>query len=134
MEHSEMSSSVCVTHSISSQREKDGWFNCMSIYLYLRKKLDPCLTPCNKIYFKGFDTGFPWWLSICLPMQGTWVQSLLEDFTCCGSPSLCPTTIEPTCCKYWCSLALEPMLCNKRSCCNEKPAHCRLIFYRRPLP
>ena len=29
---------------------------------------------------------FPWWIRICLPMQGTWVWSLvLEDATCHGA-------------------------------------------------
>ena len=44
------------------------------------------------------------WLRICLPIQGTWVQALAqEDPTCCG--------------------ATKPVLCNKRSHRNEKPAH-----------
>ena len=65
-------------------------------------------------------------LRICLPMQGTWVRALRrEDPTCRGAtkparepqlPSPCPQLLKPTC--------LEPMLCNKRSQCNEKPPYC----------
>ena len=57
------------------------------------------------------------WLTICLPMQGTWVQSLVqEDAPCSGA-------VMPVC-RTYCSLpALEPMLCNKRSHCNKKPKH-----------
>ena len=49
------------------------------------------------------------WLSICLPTQGTWVRSLVqEDPTCHGA-------MKPLC--------LEPVLRNKRSPhLREKPA------------
>ena len=41
------------------------------------------------------------WLRIPLPMQGTQVQSLLqEDSTCHGATSLCATTTEFTCWNY----------------------------------
>ena len=88
------------------------------------------------------------WLRIHLPMQGTWVRSLVwEDPTCCGATKpLChnywacalePTShnywacaLEPTSHNYWaCTpqllkpMRLEPMLSNKRSHCNEKPAY-----------
>ena len=70
------------------------------------------------------------WLRICLPMQGTWVQSLvLEDPTCRGATkpgrapqllSLCsraraPQLLRPTC--------QQPVLHNKRSHRNEKAEH-----------
>ena len=76
------------------------------------------------------------WLRIHLPMQGTRVRSLVgEDPTLCGATkpmrhnywacalkpashncwSHVPQLLKPTC--------LEPMLCNKRSHCNEKPPH-----------
>ena len=89
------------------------------------------------------------WLRIHLPVQGTGVQSLVwEDPTCHGATkpmchnywahvletlshnywSLC--TLEPVCCNYWAHMpqllkpvCLEPMLRNKRSHRNEKPAH-----------
>ena len=44
------------------------------------------------------------WLRICLPVQGTQVQSLVwEDYTCPG--------------------AARPVRCNKRNHINEKPLH-----------
>ena len=64
------------------------------------------------------------WLRIRLPMQGTWVRALVrEDPTCCGATKpvrhnywACePQLLKPAC--------LEPVLRNKRSHCNEKPAH-----------
>ena len=56
------------------------------------------------------------WLGVCLPMQGTWVRSLVqEDPTCRGAT-------EPVHHNYW-ACALEPVLHNKRSHCNEKLAH-----------
>ena len=64
------------------------------------------------------------WLRIHLPMQGTWVWALVqEDLTCCGAT-------KPVCHNYWTRMpqllkpaCLEPVLCNKRSHCNEKPTH-----------
>ena len=58
------------------------------------------------------------WLRIWLPIQETWVQSLVwEDSTGCGA-------IEPLHHDYWSLWALEPVLCNKRSHPNKKPVHC----------
>ena len=35
------------------------------------------------------------WLRMCLPMQGTWVQSLVrEDSICCRATSLCATILS----------------------------------------
>ena len=76
------------------------------------------------------------WIRICLPVQGTWVWSLLqewEDFTCrgatkstnstmesvchnCWSPSACglhTATTAPACCNQ--SRHLEPAVCNERT-------------------
>ena len=74
------------------------------------------------------------WLEIHLPMQKTWVQSLVwEDPTCCrttkpthhnyGACALGPGSCNYGACvqQYCDSLFLEPVLCNKRSHCNEKP-------------
>ena len=64
------------------------------------------------------------WLRICLPVQGTQVWALVwEDPTCLGATKpVChncwthvPQLLKPTC--------LEPVLRNKRSHRNEKPAH-----------
>ena len=67
------------------------------------------------------------WLRIRLPMQKTWVRSLVrEDPTCCGATK--PTrhnywacALEPGSHNYWSPWALEPVLSNRRSHCNEKP-------------
>ena len=65
---------------------------------------------------------------IHLPMQETWVRSLVwEDHTCPRATeahvpqlwSLCSRVWEPQLLR---PRALEPMLCNKRSQRNEKPA------------
>ena len=41
-------------------------------------------------------------IGICLPIQGTRVQSLLwEDSHASEQPSPCATTTEPLCCNYW---------------------------------
>lgn len=51
------------------------------------------------------------WRVICLPVQGAWVQSLVqEDSICCEAVSLCATTTEP--------------LCHKRNLHDEKLLHC----------
>ena len=57
------------------------------------------------------------WLRICLPMQGSRVQSLVQkDPTCLGAA-------EPVSHNYG-TWALEPVLCNKRRHHSEKPEHC----------
>ena len=57
------------------------------------------------------------WQSICLPMQGTLVWSLvLEDSTLHWAT-------KPVDHNYWSPHTLETMLCNKRSHCNEKPVY-----------
>ena len=68
------------------------------------------------------------WLRICLPMQGTRVRALVrEDPTCRGATKPVPQLLslrsrarEPRVLKPVC---LEPMLCNKMSHHNKKPAH-----------
>ena len=58
------------------------------------------------------------WLRICLPIQETWVQSLVwEDSTCCRAT-------EPLHHDFWSLWALEPVLCNQRSQHSKKPMHC----------
>ena len=76
------------------------------------------------------------WLRIHLPVQGTWVRSLVqEDPTCRGATkpmrhNYWACALEPASHNYWAHepqllkpMCLEPMLCNKRSHCNEKPTH-----------
>ena len=77
------------------------------------------------------------WLRIRLPMQGTRVQALVqEDPTCRGATnpvrhSFWACVLEPVSHNYWAHVpqlpkpaCLEPVLCNTRSHCNEKPTHC----------
>ena len=76
------------------------------------------------------------WLRIHLPMQGTRVQALVrEDPTCRGATkpvrhNYWACALEPASHNYLArmpqllkSARLEPVLRNKRSHCNEKPAH-----------
>ena len=76
------------------------------------------------------------WLRIHLPMQGTQVRALVrEDPTCLRATkpmrhSYWACALEPTSHNYWAHVPqllkparLEPVLCNKRSQHNEKPAH-----------
>ena len=77
------------------------------------------------------------WLRICLPMQGTWVWApVWEDPTCRGATkpvrhNYWACALEPASHNYWARTLqllkparLEPVLRNKRSHRNEKPAHC----------
>ena len=76
------------------------------------------------------------WLRICLPMQGTQVCALVrEDPTCRGATKpVCHNywacALEPASHNYWAHalqllkpVHVEPVLGNKRSHRNEKPAH-----------
>ena len=76
------------------------------------------------------------WLRIHLQIQGTWVQSLVyKDSTCHGATqsvhhNYLACALDTKSCNDWAQvprvlkpLALEPVLCNKRSHCNEKPAY-----------
>ena len=74
--------------------------------------------------FKGRTSLVVQWLRICLPMQGTRVQSLVQE-----DPT-CHRTTKPVCHNYWACMPqllkpvlLEPMLHNKRNHHNEKPTH-----------
>ena len=56
------------------------------------------------------------WLRICLPTQGSWVQSLVQkDPTCLGAA-------KPVSHNYG-TWALEPVLCNNGRRHSEKPEH-----------
>ena len=68
------------------------------------------------------------WLIVHLARQGTPVQSLvLKDSTWLeATKPVCHNywahTLEPLSHNYWSLCTPEPMLCNKRSCCNETTA------------
>ena len=84
----------------------------------------------------GFQTSLvAQWLRIHLPMQGTWVRVLVwEDPTCHGATkpvrhNYWACALEPASHSYWAHVpqllkpaCLEPVLRNKRSHRNEKPA------------
>ena len=102
-------------------------------------------TPGRKFGHAGFKFrlwGLPWWSSgeestfqglpcwfsgkeSMLPMQETWVWFLIrEDLMCHGAAKrMCHSywacALKPGNHNYW-----SPYACNKRSHCNEKPAHC----------
>ena len=76
------------------------------------------------------------WLGICLPMQGTRVWALVWEVPACHRATkpvhhnYWSCALEPTSHNYWARVPqllkptrLEPVLCNKRSHRNEKPAH-----------
>ena len=71
--------------------------------------------------FKICRAGLPQWLRIFLPMQGTWIRSLVrEDSTCHRETKSAlrywTRALEPRSCNYWSPCTLEPMLCKR-----EKP-------------
>ena len=71
-----------------------------------RIKLSYYLTPYREINSK-WTSLVVWWLRIHLPVQGTWVWSLVwEDSTCLRANTL-------TCHIYWSPRTLESVLCRK---------------------
>ena len=89
-----------------------------------------------KTFLKTKATLVAQWLRIHLPMQETWVRALVqEDPTCRGAikplrHNYWACALEPVSHNYWAHVPqllkparLEPVLCNERSHCNEKPAH-----------
>ena len=54
------------------------------------------------------------WIRIFLPVQETWVPYLVgKDSTCLG---VTKQLLKP--------VSLKPVLCNRTSCCSEKPVYC----------
>ena len=101
------------------------------------------LTPVRTVIIKKNTNNKHWraslvaqWLRIHLPMQGTRVWALVrEDPTCHRATkpvrhNYWACALEPASHNYWACepqllkpVCLEPVLCNKRSPHNEKPAH-----------
>ena len=88
-----------------------------------------------RIYQRGASLVVQW-LRICLPVQGTWVQVLAQEYPTCrrATKPVCHNywacALEPASHNYWAHVPqllkpahLEPVLRNKRSHRNEKPAH-----------
>ena len=92
----------------------------LNIYLYIHTQISTHLK-----YNRTGTSLVAQWLRICLPMQGTRVQALVQE-----DPT-CRRATKPVSHSYWACVpqllklvCLEPMLHNKRSHPNEKPAHC----------
>ena len=91
------------------------------------KKVLGILWPSNNLLRTSLEVQ---WIRICLPTQGTWVQSLVwEDSTCLRAMkpvhhNYWACALEPRSHNYWSPDILEPALCNKRSHLMEKPARC----------
>ena len=64
------------------------------------------------------------WLRIHLPMQGTGVQSLVQEDPTCHKATK-PMHQLPSQCAATKPAGLEPVLCNRRSPRNEQPVHCK---------
>ena len=64
------------------------------------------------------------WLRIHTPVQGTGVRSLIwEDSTCLRATKPVWCNSWAVCHNHWSLHTLEPVLCNKRRHCNQKPVH-----------
>ena len=111
------------------------WQPCHSLFSFLLNLFPQHLLPSLKHTY-SWTSLVEQWLRIHLPMQGTRVRFLVwEDLTCCRATKLVrhnywACTLEPTSHNYWAHVPqllkpahLEPTLRNKRSHCNEKPAH-----------
>ena len=75
---------------------------------------------CTKHLNQEFDTGTSLvvqWLRICLPKQGTWVRSLVQE------DSTCHRATKPLCHDYRSLCALGLTLFTERSHHHEKLAH-----------
>ena len=72
------------------------------------------------------------WLGICLAMQWTPFRSLVQGQSDMPMQQLtpCGTATKLTCPNNWSPCTVEPLLHNKRSHCNQKPACCN---WRAPL-
>ena len=75
-------------------------------------------------FFASWATQVAQWMRICLPVQGTWVQSLVQE------DSTCPRATKPVHHNYW-AHAVEPMSSNYwvlspgvRAWQWEAPSHC----------
>ena len=109
----------CYMRHTKKKKSESEWLRMklqMKIYQSIenKKKVKDMIS----ISEKNFQTPLVQWLRIHLPMQGTWVQSLVQgDATSWGWGELspCTSTTEPE--------ALELVLGNKRSHSNEKPIH-----------
>ena len=135
--------------SMGLLRVRHDWVTSLSLFTFMhwRRKWQP--TPVflpGESQGRGSLVGFHLWgctesdtteATQQQQQQEPWVQSLVqEDFTCRGATkpnvpqllSLCSRALKPQLLSPRVHLlkpaCLEPVLCNKRSRSNEKPAHC----------
>ena len=100
-------------HLVSFKFANEHFLNCfMSYSLRIRIK--------NR-QRRDFPSG-PW-LRIFLPVQWTWVWSLVQELRSHMPWGPSTTTTEPTWCTYQSLCALEPLLCKKRRQQNQKQDH-----------
>ena len=106
--------------------------DCLGLLNKWMKKCIMKLPRKSKTVFKRLERGFPGCSvvkkkkkKICLPMQEMGVPTLIQE-----GPT-CHRTTNPMCHNYWSHvlqllkpMCLEPVFCNKRSHCNEKPSNC----------
>ena len=97
-------------HLVSFKFANEHFLNCfMSYSLRIRIK--------NR-QRRDFPSGR--WLRIFLPVQWTWVWSLVQELRSHMPWGPSTATTEPTWCTYQSLCALEPLLCKKRSQQNQK--------------
>ena len=97
-------------HLVSFKFANEHFLNCfMSYSLRIRIK--------NR-QRRDFPSGQ--WLRIFLPVQWTWVWSLVQELRSHMPWGPSTATMEPTWCTYRSLCALEPLLCKKRNQQNQK--------------
>ena len=96
--------------------QKDSASPCSTATLYTIAKIweQPKRPSVNE--WIGNSLAFQW-LRIRQPIQGTQVQSLVQE------DPIHHRATKPTCCNYSGPTCLDPVLCIKGRHCNKKPAH-----------
>ena len=98
------------------------WTLSMEMFFLLEERIGDIFQyrKCTKHLNQEFDTGTSLvvqWLRICLPKQGTWVRSLVQE------DSTCHRATKPLCHDYRSLCALGLTLFTERSHHHEKLAH-----------
>ena len=124
---------VCSNEDPTQRRKKSIYkYFCSYIHIYSYPPI-PCE---NQLRRKMGTSLVVQWLRVHLPMQGTQVPTLVwEDPTCREATkpvhhNYWACALEPVSHNCWAHVpqllkaaCLEPVLCNKRSHCHEKPMH-----------
>ena len=127
---------VAIPFSRGSSRPKDWtWVSCIADGFFTIWATREAQFFKPSIYLQSLNTIkilLPWtclvihWIRICLSMRGTGVQSLSGKIPhALEQLSPCVTTTEPVLSSPQAAtteaMHLEPVLCNRRNHCNEKP-------------